>query len=360
MRNWIKSIVPKGFLWRLTILNFIVVALAMLITGWAIYETACSLVNGIGSPSATRDVQFNATLFQYFLIFTGLGLLISSIIHFYLTKRLIHPIRELIEATKSMKRGTYPPPITLRGNDEISELITHYNELIEQLKQNELYRKKMTDDLSHELRTPIANIKGYLYALQAGDIEGNIGLFGALYDQAEQLAKLIEQFEHLNEWNHRDAQQYFHKEWTAINIMLIHCVEMFKWKCQQAGIKIEMNVEAAEIFMYTEGMQQVLNNLFDNAIRYYEGTGAIEVKGEIVPDYYRISISNPGMSIQTIDQDKIFDRFYRIESSRSRQTGGSGLGLAIAKEMIEIHGGQISVQSENGVNTFIVDLPNGR
>src|SRR5690625_4894348 len=154
MNNLLKRFVPKGFLWRLTILNFFVVAFAMGVTSWAVYETACYLVDGISNHSTVGQKQFNATLFQYFLIFTTIGLLISALIHFYLTKRLITPINQIIASTKQLQVGQYPDPINYRNDDEIGRLITHYNTMIVRLKENEMHRKNVIDDISHELRTP--------------------------------------------------------------------------------------------------------------------------------------------------------------------------------------------------------------
>src|SRR5699024_5536900 len=127
MNNLLNRLVPKGFLWKLTMLNFFVVALAMGLTSWAVYETAGYLVDGIGSHSHSRQIQFNATLFQYLLIFTSIGLLISTVIHFYLTKKLIDPINKLIDSTKQLKRGNYPELIVHKNKDEIGNLINHYN-----------------------------------------------------------------------------------------------------------------------------------------------------------------------------------------------------------------------------------------
>src|SRR5699024_10323799 len=127
--------------------------------------------------SELRQTYFSATLFHYFLIFTGSGVLISTLIHNYLTKKLIHPIRELITSTKTLAKGTYPQPIDEQSSGEIAELIEQYNELIARLESNEQERQKLIENISHELRTPTANIKGYLYALKEGDIHGDKQLF---------------------------------------------------------------------------------------------------------------------------------------------------------------------------------------
>src|SRR5699024_5185010 len=144
---WFHSFTPKGFLWKITLLNSMVIALAMGITGWAIYETACKLVDGFGGSSSLGNIQFNATLFQYFLIFTISGILLSIVLHYYLTKKLMQPIRELISSTKTLKSGHYPAPIQLKSSDEMAELIEQYNDLINRLKHNEEERKKLIENI---------------------------------------------------------------------------------------------------------------------------------------------------------------------------------------------------------------------
>lgn len=358
MSKLFERIVPKGFLWRLTILNTFVIALSILLSSWAIYQTACFLVDGIGNYSISRQERFNATLFQYLLIFTGIAVFVSSLVHFYLTKKLIRPVNQLIESTKLLKKGKYSGPVKVNSQgDEISELVAHYNELMEQLQESERYRKKLVANLSHELRTPIANITGYLHALKKGDIESDQKLFESLYQQAIQLNNLIEQIDHLNEWNALSSQKYLRKKSIYIKSLIENTTQMFSWKLKQQGIHITLCVEDAEVFVHVEGIQQVLNNLIDNAIQYYKGTGAIIVKGEKLPSCYRIVVAGPGDNLDHEAQRRIFERFYRVESSRNRKTGGSGLGLAIVKEIVENHGGTVNVKSVDRMNEFSFTIP---
>jgi len=348
---------PKGFLWKLTLLNSVVIALAMGLTGWAIYETACKLVGGIGSPSATRQVQFNATLFQYFLIFTGLGVLISTVIHFYLTKKLIRPIRELVTSTKVLKEGNYPPPVQIQSSGEMEELINQYNELIVRLERNEQERKRLIENISHELRTPTSNIKGYLFALKEGDLVGDEPLFNSLHGQAEQLTELIEQVEGLNVWQEVDEQIHYEKELIDSKQLIEESIQLFDWKLKDEGIIVETNIEFAELKVHKNGMQQVLSNIIENAIRYRINHSIIEVIGKHKDSGYEITISSEGEPIPSDDQKRIFERFYRVDHSRNRATGGSGLGLAIAKEIVTNHNGTIQLETYNQVHTFTIFIP---
>lgn len=348
---------PKSFLWRLTFLNVGVITLTMLMSGWAIYNTACFLADGIGQLSFLKQQQYNSTLFQYVLIFTFIAVIISSFIHFYFTKRLIRPINELIEATKTLTKGTYPERLNVETNDEVGRLIQHYNKLVEQLQKNDKQRKKLVDDLSHELRTPIANISGYLHALQSGKIEGTPELYTALHEQSLQLADLMEQLGRLNELELITDQTELKKEKVQIKDVIDEAVQMFAWKVEKEGLSIKKNLTEAMVVIDRKAIQQVMNNLIDNAIRYSDGTEPITISSSVKQNKYHISITNKGDPISKEAQEQLFDRFYRIELSRNRKTGGTGLGLAIVKEIIDHHDGSVSVESMNGFNTFTIHLP---
>src|SRR5699024_10312983 len=129
--------------------------------------------------------QFDSTLYYYLWIFSFIAIIIGSIIHYYLTKKTIRPLKRLTESTKSMKEGNYPKPLEVTTNDEIGQLTSHFNGLIQQLKNNHEHRQKLVTDLSHELRTPLSNLNGYLYALKNGVIEGEEELYESLYEESE-------------------------------------------------------------------------------------------------------------------------------------------------------------------------------
>lgn len=348
---------PKGLFWKLTLLNIVVITSAMALSGWAIYETACYLVDGIGNPTAAGEQsQFNAVLFQYFLIFTVGGVVLAGIIHYYFTKKLIQPLKKLTESTKILKEGKYPHAIQVKTSGEMLEFINHYNELISRLQENEKYRKKLVDDVSHELRTPLSNLQGYLYALKNKDLEGNDALFESLYDQVEDLSYMIEQIEGLNEW--QQAEYTMGKKQSVDIVAFIDdFVQIFSLELKRQNITIQSRFADGEIYVNKKGLQQVLTNLVDNAIRYSEKDSKIELFGEKTANYYQITVANTGPYISEEDRKKIFDRFYRIEPSRNRKTGGTGLGLSIAKEIVKQHQGTIEVESASNINSFIVKIP---
>lgn len=350
-------LVPKQFLFRLTFINIVIITVFVGLSSWAIYNTACVLADGFISMSAQKQAQFEATLFQYLWIFSIAAIVIGSLTHFYLTKKLIQPLRELIDSTKKMKQGKYPNPIAAKHKGETGELIHHFNDLVRQLEVNETHRQKLVSDLSHEFRTPLSNLNGYLRALQTGVIAGDEKLYASLHQESKRLIHLVERIEQLKEWDHVSSQTYSEKSSVSMNKLVEQSVEMFRWGLEQANIKVKVDVAPSLITVNSDQVTQVISNLLDNAIRYYEGTESLTIKGINHLSEYKLCITGPGKPISNIDHELIFERFYRTDQSRSRELGGSGLGLAISKEIIEHHGGRIGMTSERNMYTFWFELP---
>ena len=356
-QNKKRSFLPKGFLWQITFLNIFVIVLAISLSGLAIYNTACYLVEGIGALPAQRQQQFNATLYQYLLVFTIIGILLSSVLHFYFTKRLVGPIKQLIEATEILKKGSYPKPIKTSSKNEVGELVTHYNELINQLKLSHAQREKLVTNLSHELRTPVANLQGYLYALKTGTIEGDPELFESLYLEANRLTSMIEQIDQINDLNSIKFET--DKQLTEISIdhVISSTLKMFELELSNRNIKVEQHIDTCLLIAHEESIKQLVSNLIDNAIKYNIEEKPIKIIGRVTDNYYELSIGGTSGKLTEEAQERLFDRFYRDDPSRNRQTGGTGLGLSIVQDIVEFHQGEIEVINSEDYNQFIVKLP---
>ncbi|WP_245183536.1 sensor histidine kinase [Lentibacillus salicampi] len=338
-------------------MNIIVVASAIILSGLAIYNTACFLVDTMGHLNDQQQSQYNATLFNYLLIFAVVTIVSGSLLHFYLTKKITKPIRSLIESAKQLKRGEYPKPVKNTAQGEVGELTDHFNGLISQLKTNDDSRQKLVSDISHELRTPLTNLNGYLQALENGDVKGNVELYHALHNESKRLTDIIEQIEWLKEWGDVSSRPYTDHDKADMSELIEQCTAMFQWVLEQKSLDINVTTDSYILSVHAEGIQQVITNLLENAIHYYQGEGHIGIKGNLGDDFYRVSISGPGERIPKEIQHRIFERFYRLDTSRNRETGGGGLGLAIAKEIIEQHNGKIGLHTEGNQNTFWFELP---
>ncbi|WP_246050038.1 sensor histidine kinase [Aquibacillus sediminis] len=333
----------QAFLFRLTLLNVVVVASFIIVTGFALYNTACLLVDGM--VTVEKQSRFNQTLFGYLIIFSLAAIVIGSTIHFYLTRKLIRPLRELITSTKRMKKGHYPAPIKTTSNDETGQLVHHFNDMVQQLKYNEEHRHKLISDLSHEFRTPLSNLNGYLGALKNEVMVGDPQLYESLYEESKRLTKMVKQLEQLKEWDHVSNQTFLDKQSINMAELIDQSVELFQWLLEKHNIPIELQVKDGFVLVNKDAMMQVMSNLIENAIRYNQGTTPICVKGELCEDVYKVSVIGNGHPIPEKDRGKVFDRFYRVDNSRGKETGGSGLGLSISKEIVEHHHGQVGLDS---------------
>src|SRR5699024_1646328 len=149
----------------------------------------------------------------------------------------------------------------------------------------------------------------------------------------------------------------YEKELIDSKQLIEESIQLFDWKLKDEGIIVETNIEFAELKVHKNGMQQVLSNIIENAIRYRINHSIIEVIGKHKDSGYEITISSEGEPIPSDDQKRIFERFYRVDHSRNRATGGSGLGLAIAKEIVTNHNGTIQLETYNQVHTFTIFIP---
>lgn len=356
-KNKKRISIPKGFLWRLTFLNIFIIGLAISLSSFAIYNTACFLVEGMGSLSMQRQKQFNATLYQYLLVFTVGGVLVSSVLHYYFTKRLVGPIKQLIEATKTLTKGSYPEAIEVTSNDEVGQLITHYNDLTNQLKENHVQREKLITNLSHEIRTPVANLQGYLHALKTGTIEGDSELFASLYLEANRLTSLIEQIDQINDIDLTQSLKDKQLERIWINEVIKETLKMFEWEINNSNITVNVSLENCQLSAHTESIKQLVSNLIDNAIKYNVNQQPIDISGRVMDDMYELTIGGISEKLSDEEKDKLFNRFYRTDPSRNRHTGGTGLGLSIVRDIVEFYEGSLEIMSKDDYNEFIVKLP---
>lgn len=355
----LKRLLPKSLLWQLSFVHLIVIVATMGTIGWLVYTKACSLAGGVGRLGNKAQMQFNTELRDYLLVFTLVGIVIGIILHFYLLQRTLQPIREMIQSTKQLRQGAFPEPIHYVQKDEVGELITHYNALIKQLEVNEKTREKTISDVSHEFRTPLTNLNGFLQALAKGDIEGNKEIFQALGEEAKKLQNMVEQLEELKEWDYLKRDIYVRKEFMNMKDIVQQCIAMYKHTLEKEHLQLEIDVDEADVFIHTTGIQQVIGNLLDNAIRYHDGEGPVQINGRLEKEVYRLEIANPGKAFTQEEENQLFTRFYQIEREKQESNTGSGLGLAICKEIITQHQGEIYTYRKGSQNVFGLTIPNG-
>ncbi|MGG3997748.1 HAMP domain-containing sensor histidine kinase, partial [Aneurinibacillus thermoaerophilus] len=244
-------------------------------------------------------------------------------------------------------------PIT--SQDEVGQLIADFNLLTRKLKQGEELRAKMVGDIAHELRTPLTNIMGYLEALSSGILEGNQKLYHSLHEESLRISRLVEQLHQLNIWESKKTSLHAFAPFSIKNVVET-TLNAFTLDFQNKDIQCNWDIVDINIYGYEDGIKQVMNNLLKNAVQYDMG-GWIHVKGEVINEHYKVTVTNLGREIPLESQKLLFERFYRIDPSRSRETGGAGIGLAIVKEIIELHDGMVGLTTKGDRHSFWFSIP---
>jgi signal transduction histidine kinase len=214
--------------------------------------------------------------------------------------------------------------------------------------------------ISHELKTPVALIKGYAGTLRREDAhwdEGTVRESGAVIEEeADRLTQLIDNL--LDASRLQTGQMQLSRTSVRVDQLAARIVDKFRMQTDQHTFELSFTGDFPTVQADEERLRQVLSNLISNAIKYSPDGGRIMVSGRADQDRIYVAVTDQGIGIPSGEQDRIFDRFYRIESALSRRTQGAGLGLYLVKSVVEAHGGFIWVSSDPGKgSTFVFTLP---
>ncbi len=286
----------------------------------------------------------------------GLSFVILLAFHFFVYK----PLSRITEAAKQYASGNLDYEIPVTTEDEMGYLSASLNYMSSQLRDMEDYEKKFVANVSHDFRSPLTSIKGYVEAMADGTIPLKLQekYLKIILFETERLTDLTEDLLTLNEFDTQNL--LLNKETFDIHEMIKNVAESFEGRCKQKKIFIEL-IFATKYMKVTADqrkIQQVLYNLIDNAIKFSDADSPITIETTERGDKLYISIKDYGIGIPRHALNKIWERFYKTDISRGKDKKGTGLGLAIVKEAIQAHGENINVVSTEGVGTeFIFTLP---
>ena len=235
---------------------------------------------------------------------------------------------------------------------------------ITELRRLENLRREFVANVSHELKTPLASIKAYAETLRMGAIDDpdhNRGFVERISEQAELLHRLIMDLLHLARVE--AGQEAFEFAQVDVAPLVDRCVAQVKQLATQKEIEIRITSppESVSAWVDSDGLSTIFSNLIGNAVKYTPHNGRVEVRWNCEGDHLVFEVQDTGIGIASEDQDRIFERFYRVHKARSRELGGTGLGLAIVKHLSQAFGGSVALTSElNSGSVFRVTLPNPR
>lgn len=291
-----------------------------------------------------------AQIYLTAFIIIGLSLILMLIVQLYVRR----PIKKISLAAKEYAKGNLDyDGLKIKSKDEIGELAEYLKVMCDEFKNLDERQKKFIANVSHDFRSPLTSIKGYLEAMLDGTIPPEISekYISIVLSETERLTKLTSSLLTLNTWDVNGASLDL-QEFDCVH-MIRHTLLTFEGQCSKKKISFDVTF-GAKSYMVTADqtkIQQVVYNLIDNAIKFSNQSSKIYVTVKDVNDKVFISIKDTGMGIPKDSINKIWDRFYKSDSSRGKDKAGTGLGLAIVKEVITSHNENINVVSTEGVGT---------
>jgi len=291
---------------------------------------------------------FRRTVRQTALL-TGLGLILLALpAGSLLARRLTGRFAGLTAAAEKWAQGRFTARVDVEGDDELAVLAETMNKMAARLDEQSTLRKKLAGDISHELRTPLTTVQSYLEAFLDGVMQPDEKNIRAVLDESHRLGRLVNELRALNETELRERS--FNLAVLEINACVRREAQRIYPLLRQKGIELIVETDDSPLMVPADEklLVQILGNLLINAYKYTPEGGKITVSVFEEADSAGVAIADTGIGIDKEHLPYIFERFYRVDPSRTRATGGSGIGLAIVREAAEAMGGYITVESESG------------
>ena len=286
------------------------------------------------------------------------GVVMAIFLGALFTRQIVSPLGKVTTAAKRVAQGDFSQKIDIGGSGELDDLGKSFNSMAATLNRDQQLRRNMVADIAHELRTPLTILQGNVEAMQDGLLPADTANLNLLHQETLQLARLVDDLRTLS--LAEAGQLQFQAKAVDLKKLSSEVVDDFR---NQLAVKnITIGLEAAEkppeAWVDPERTAQVLRNLLSNAIHYTPGGGSVSVRLAAAADGVVVSVIDTGVGISPDDLSHVFDRFYRVDRSRTRSTGGSGLGLAIVKQLVEAQGGKVWAESVLGKgSTFSFQVP---
>ncbi|MDT8914993.1 ATP-binding protein [Amycolatopsis sp. PS_44_ISF1] len=288
------------------------------------------------------------------LVVAGLVALVALAAGLLISRRVLRPIGALAGASQRIGDGNLDERVPVRGGDELARLGQSFNRMAASLQRSKEQQHTMIADIAHELRTPIANIRGYLEALQDGVFSPDQELFHSLYEEALLQQRLIDDLQELA------LAEAGSLEYHPVRLDLAELLRA-SGIAHSGSTTVRIEVDAPEpvvVLADPDRFRQVTANLLTNAVRATSPNGVVRLRAGIEDGSALVQVADTGHGIAPADLPHVFDRFWRADAARGRHSGGRGLGLAITREIVTAHDGTITVASALGVGTvFTVRLP---
>lgn len=313
------------------------------------------------ASSLAAVTGFQAEVIKMFFLAGIAAFMVAFGVTWLYSYRMTRPLRTMCDATKSFAMGDFSVRVPVFSDDEVGELAKAFNQMAETLANSESMNRNFIANVSHELKTPMTTISGFIDGIIDGTIppEKEQYYLGIVSTEVKRLSRLVKTMLDLSRID--SGKMVLRRARFDISNTIFVALLSFESKIDEKKIEIRGLEDSQPIFVDGDPdmIHQVLYNLLENAVKFTNVNGYIEIHAVEEPERVTVSIRNSGPGISPDDVKMIFDRFYKTDKSRSQDKNGMGLGLYIVKTMVQLHGGEIHVESvENEYTLFEFWIPN--
>jgi len=291
------------------------------------------------------NANFRQAVTRALLLAGGVAVVAAAGASLFLSQRIVQSIQALAAASRHIADGHYEERLPVPGDDELGELTRSFNAMAGALARTEAMRQQLIADVSHELKTPLASIQGFMEGMQDGVIPPTPEMFQRVHREADRLQRLVYD---LQELSRAEAAQ------LALDVrphdageLAASAAEWLRPQFEDRDLTLTVTLPGAPLLVKADfdRARQVLLNLLGNALQYTPPGGQVTLRVSRDGAMAHFAVSDTGLGLAAEDLERIFQRFYRVDKSRARASGGSGIGLTIARHIAEAHGGRLWAES---------------
>lgn len=320
---------------------------------------------GSGIGQGPGFINFRAGVLESLGYAVIAAILVAVTVSIIFSRKIVAPLRAMMSVSQRIADGRYDERVVVGGSDELAQLAQRFNRMAERLEQTESMRRQLIGDVSHELRTPLTAIGGYMEGLTDGVLPASPETFDQVRMEATRLSRLVDDLQELSRVESGSYRLDIHP--VRISKLIDTTVNRLSHQFAEKQVRLSAwggglsspHSDLPQVLADEDRITQVMTNLLANALIYTQPGGEVTISAAKSGNEMQVSIKDNGIGISPENIAHIFDRFYRVDKSRSRAAGGgSGIGLTIAKAIVDAHGGRIWVESagEGQGSTFTFTL----
>lgn len=345
--------------------NYYVVGTAIIAPAYSEYgiNNTNNIIGSVFAIVESGTTELMRDVVKMFFIVSLICFIGGFLLIWLLTKGMITPLQQMSAAAKRFAVGDFSYRVKVNGKDELADLGNAFNDMADALDKLESSRRSFVANVSHELKTPMTSIAGFIDGILDGTIPKSKEDYylKIVSDEVRRLSRLVVAMLNMSKMESGDFEMK-QKNYN-VSDQIIHILLTFEQKIEKQNIEIRGldDLMPYHVFADADMIYQVVYNIFDNAVKFTNENGYIDIRLREVGNMIEVSIKNSGTGIDSNELGHIFERFYKVDKSRSLDAKGAGLGLYIVKMMVEMHGGKIFARSDSKSEAeFVFTLPKAK